>query len=129
MNLNQLHYFVTLAYMEHYTKAAKQLSITQPSLSHAIGMLEQELGTYLFEKQGRNVVLTKYGKVFLKYAEESLRVLDTGIKKTRSMTSETSGEIDIGYIYTQGVNLYRSWLKIFWTRTKKKISNFTLTME
>ena len=50
MNLNQLHYFVTLAYMEHYTKAAKQLSITQPSLSHAIGMLEQELGTYLFEK-------------------------------------------------------------------------------
>lgn len=28
MNLNQLHYFVTLAYMEHYTKAAKQLSIT-----------------------------------------------------------------------------------------------------
>ena len=31
MNLNQLHYFVTLAYMEHYTKAAKQLSITQPS--------------------------------------------------------------------------------------------------
>ena len=65
MNLNQLHYFVTLAYMEHYTKAAKQLSITQPSLSHAIGMLEQELGTYLFEKQGRNVVLTKYGKVFL----------------------------------------------------------------
>ena len=72
MNLNQLHYFVTLAYMEHYTKAAKQLSITQPSLSHAIGMLEQELGTYLFEKQGRNVVLTKYGKVFLKYAAESL---------------------------------------------------------
>ena len=129
MNLNQLHYFVTLAYMEHYTKAAKQLSITQPSLSHAIGMLEQELGTYLFEKQGRNVVLTKYGKVFLKYAEESLRVLDTGIKKTRSMTSETSGEIDIGYIYTQGSEFIRSWLKIFWTRTKKKISNFTLTME
>lgn len=64
MNLNQLHYFVTLAYMEHYTKAAKELSITQPSLSHAISMLEQELGTYLFEKQGRNVVLTKYGKVF-----------------------------------------------------------------
>ena len=109
MNLNQLHYFVTLAYMEHYTKAAKQLSITQPSLSHAIGMLEQELGTYLFEKQGRNVVLTKYGKVFLKYAEESLRVSDTSIHR--------------------GVNLYRSWLKIFWTRTKKKISNFTLTME
>lgn len=124
MNLNQLHYFVTLAYMEHYTKAAKQLSITQPSLSHAIGMLEQELGTYLFEKQGRNVVLTKYGKVFLKYAEESLRVLDTGIKKTRSMTSETSGEIDIGYIYTQGSEFIPELVKNFLNENKEKDIQF-----
>lgn len=36
MNLNQLHYFVTLAHIEHYTRAAEMLSITQPSLSHAI---------------------------------------------------------------------------------------------
>ena len=64
MNLNQLHYFVTLAHIEHYTRAAEMLSITQPSLSHAISMLEQELETNLFEKRGRNVVLTKYGKVF-----------------------------------------------------------------
>lgn len=62
MNLNQLHYFVTLAHIEHYTRAAEMLSITQPSLSHAISMLEQELETNLFEKRGRNVVLTKYGK-------------------------------------------------------------------
>ena len=49
MNLNQLYYFATLAQVEHYTKAAEMLSITQPSLSHAISMLEQELGTTLFE--------------------------------------------------------------------------------
>lgn len=121
MNLNQLHYFVTLAYMEHYTKAAKQLSITQPSLSHSISMLEQELGTYLFEKQGRNVVLTKYGKVFLKYAEESLRVLDTGIKKTKSMTS---GEIDIGYIYTQGSEFIPELVKRFLDENKEKDIQF-----
>lgn len=102
MNLNQLHYFVTLAHLEHYTRAAELLSITQPSLSHAISMLEQELGTSLFEKRGRNVVLTKYGQVFLEYAEESLNVLDSGIKKTRSLTSEKSGIIDLAYIYTLG---------------------------
>lgn len=102
MNLNQLHYFVTLAHMEHYTKAAESLSITQPSLSHAISTLEQELGTCLFEKQGRNVVLTKYGKLFLKYVEESLAILDMGVKKTKSMTSTTSGIIDLAYIYTLG---------------------------
>ena len=65
MNLNHLYYFATLAKEEHYTKAAQKLSITQPSLSNAISLIEKELGTYLFEKKGRNVVLTKYGKVFL----------------------------------------------------------------
>ena len=64
MNLNHLKYFVKLAQIEHYTKAAKELCITQPSLSNAIAMLENELGTYLFEKQGRNITLTKYGKLF-----------------------------------------------------------------
>ena len=102
MNLDQLHYFVTLAHMEHYTNAAQKLSITQPSLSHAISSLEEELGTSLFERQGRNVALTKYGRLFMEYAEEALDILDAGIKKTRAMTSERSGKVDIGYIYTQG---------------------------
>ena len=71
MNLSQLQYFRTLAKEEHYTRAAQILSITQPSLSHAIAQLEQELGTRLFEKKGRNVVLTRYGKRCLPYVEES----------------------------------------------------------
>lgn len=102
MNLNHLQYFATLAKEEHYTKAAKKLSITQPSLSNAISLIEKELGTYLFEKKGRNVVLTKYGKVFLEYVEKTLDTLDQGIKKTKFLTSETSGIIDVGYIYTFG---------------------------
>ena len=53
MNLNQLQYFKILAQEEHYTRAAQMLSITQPSLSHAIAQLEEELGTRLFEKKGR----------------------------------------------------------------------------
>ena len=102
MNLNQLYYFATLAQVEHYTKAAEMLSITQPSLSHAISMLEQELGTTLFEKRGRNVALTKYGKVFREYVQESLSILDSGVKKMKALTSETSGMIDLAYIYTLG---------------------------
>ncbi len=102
MNLNQLHYFTALARLEHYTKAAEELGITQPSLSHAMISLEKELGTKLFEKQGRNVVLTKYGRFFLKYVEESLQILDMGIKKTRSMTGQNEGRIELAYIYTLG---------------------------
>ena len=48
VNLFHLRYFVELAhtrhYTRHYTRAAEKLCITQPSLSHAISQLEQELG-------------------------------------------------------------------------------------
>ena len=70
MNLSQLYYFRKLAQLQHYTKAAKELYITQPSLSDSISSLEQELGLSLFQKEGRNVKLTKYGKEFYEYVDE-----------------------------------------------------------
>ena len=76
MNLNQLTYFVTLAQIENYTRAAKRLDITQPSLSHAISNLEKELQVPLFERHGRNVTMTKYGEMFLKYVQDSLHILN-----------------------------------------------------
>lgn len=51
MNLNQLQYFVVLARYEHYTKAAEELEISQPSLSHAMTTLERELGTRLISEK------------------------------------------------------------------------------
>ena len=49
MNLYQLRYFAELAQEQHYTNAAQHLNISQPSLSHAISQLEEELGVQLFE--------------------------------------------------------------------------------
>lgn len=99
MNLYHLRYFVTLAHLEHYTKAAELLSITQPSLSHAISSLEKELGVKLFEKEGRNVVLTKCGQAFLEDVEQSLNVLDSSVNKLQ-MTGSGEGRIDIAFIRT-----------------------------
>ena len=79
MNLNHLRYFVTLAKFQHDTKTADMLSITQPSLSHAMASLENELGVALFEKSGRNVVLTKYGKIFLEDVTDVLNRLDNSV--------------------------------------------------
>ena len=104
MNLNQLTYFVTLAQIEHFTKAAKRLDITQPSLSHSISNLEEELQVPLFERHGRSVTLTKYGEIFLKYVRESLHILNTGIKRTKQAAKVFDGNISIGYIHTQGRN-------------------------
>lgn len=98
MNLSQLQYFKVLAQEEHYTRAAQMLSITQPSLSHAISQLEQELGTRLFEKKGRNVVLTRYGKMFLPYVEESLKVLNEGVQRIQEVKA-AGMELYIWHIY------------------------------
>ena len=113
MNLNQLHYFSKLAEVEHYTKAAEELGISQPTLSHAVGALETELGTKLFEKQGRNITLTKYGKIFREYVDESIKTLDAGVKKVRSLTGQTEGVIELGYIYTLGSEFVPSLVSDF----------------
>ncbi|MEE0473273.1 MAG: LysR family transcriptional regulator [Holdemanella biformis] len=81
MNLNHLYYFKILAETEHYTQAANMLNITQPSLSHAISQLEDELNCYLFEKQGRNIRLTRYGKIFYEYVKKGLSEIELGQKK------------------------------------------------
>ena len=99
MNLYHLRYFVTLAHLEHYTKAAELLAITQPSLSHAISSLEKELGVKLFEKEGRNVVLTKCGQVFLEDVQQSLNILDSSINKLQ-MTGSGEGQIDLAVLRT-----------------------------
>ena len=98
MNLNQLYYFRTVAHLQHFRQAAQELNISQPSLSYAISMLEEELGTFLFEKQGRNVSLTKYGKLYLSYVEQALETLELGEKKLRNLTSSSKGHIDLAYI-------------------------------
>ena len=72
MTLNQLTYFQKIAELEHFSRAAEELNISQPSLSRSIDTLEQELGLPPFEKQGRNVALTKYGRIFLEHTERIL---------------------------------------------------------
>ena len=67
MTLLQLQYFKTLAKVLHYTQAAKELHIAQPSLSYSISELEKELGVKLFDRAGNRITLNAQGKIFLKY--------------------------------------------------------------
>lgn len=100
MNLAHLYYFCKLAELQHYTRAAQELYITQPSLSGAINSLESELGISLFEKRGRNIYLTKYGKEFYEYVSSALHALDKGIALAKEHGSALTGTIDIGCIST-----------------------------
>ena len=100
MNLSQLYYFKKLAEVQHYTKAAKALYITQPSLSEAISSLESELDIQLFVKRGRNITLTQYGKEFYQYVSASLNELDKGIAVIQEHVKDIGGTINIGCIAT-----------------------------
>ena len=60
MNIRELRYFTSMSYTQHYQHTADIFNVSQPAVSRAIAALENELGAPLFEKQGRNVVLTRY---------------------------------------------------------------------
>ncbi len=104
MNLYQLRYFATLARLEHYTQAAAELNITQPSLSHAIGALERELGVTLFERVGRNVALTREGRLFRQEVEKALDILDRGVEHLREI-SRGQDIINLGFLRGMGGTL------------------------
>lgn len=124
INLNHLSYFRVLAKLEHYTQAAEELSITQPSLSHAMSALEKDLGTYLFEKQGRNIKLTKYGKIYYEYVDKALSELERGEKKLKELTNVSTGTIELGYIYTLGPNFVPKLIKNFTNADENKNIKF-----
>lgn len=102
LNLFYLRYFVTLAHVQHYTRAAKQLCIAQSSLSHAITQIEKELGVPLFEKSGRNTTLTRFGEEFLTCAEQTLSTLDEGMASLQR-SARGEGLIRLGLLRTLGV--------------------------
>ena len=103
MNLYQLRYFSVLARMQHYGKAAEKLCIAQPSLSHAISQLEQELGVRLFERKGRSTSLTSAGEQFLTFVNKSLAILDNGISAMEHI-SRGEGCIKLGFIRPLGTH-------------------------
>jgi DNA-binding transcriptional LysR family regulator len=73
MSLQQLQYFVAVAEEQHVTRAAERLRISQPPLSWQIQALEDELGQPLFERRGRGIVLTEFGRYF---ATKATAILD-----------------------------------------------------
>jgi len=72
MNLRALQYFVTLADLRHFSKAADACFVSQPTLSTQIKKLEEELGTQLVERSPRNIMLTPAGEEIALRAQQVL---------------------------------------------------------
>lgn len=126
MNLIHLRYFVKLAHTRHYTRAAEELCITQPSLSHAISQLENELGLPLFERSGRNTELTRFGQEFLETAEKTLSVLDAGVDVLKR-EARGEGMIRLGFLRTLGIEFIPKLARGFLEKNPGRDINFTFS--
>lgn len=76
MTVQQLKYIVTVAETGSITEAAKQLFISQPSLSNAVKEIEKEIGIAIFLRSHAGITLTKEGMEFLGYARQVIQQME-----------------------------------------------------
>lgn len=113
-----------LAKIQHMTKAAEKLSISQPALSRSIARLEDELGVPLFERQGRSIHLNRYGELFEHRVERILNEYQLGLKELQQLVDPNHGEISLGFLHTLGTNIVPDLIRLF--RTKHPDIHFSL---
>lgn len=114
MTLQQLKCFLAMAEVLHYTKAANQLYISQPSLSYAISELEKELGVPFFERQGNHTFITKYGESFLPYVKQIFSTLNEAKAHLYEMLDASTGKVNLGYIYSISFDYVPRMLELFY---------------
>src|SRR3954465_5539709 len=98
VEIRQLRYFVAIAEELHFGRAARRLSIAQPSLSQMLKGLEQELGLSLLDRDTRRVSLTDAGRAYLKQAQSILATLAEAPTIARRAMRGEIGQLTIGFV-------------------------------
>ncbi len=83
MNIENIESFVYINHYGSFNKTAEALFLSQPSVTARIQTLERELGCRLFDRIGKQVVLTEEGRKFLPYAQDMLKTLQKGRQHIR----------------------------------------------
>ena len=99
MELKYLQTFRTIIEAGSFSKAAEKLNYTQSTITFQIGQLEQELSVRLFEKIGRNMVLTKAGENLCPYVDEVLQSVDK-LRSFEKDLSKCQGDLVVGVAET-----------------------------
>ena len=104
MEIHQLRYALAVVDEGTFTAAAAACFVAQPSLSHAIGTLERELGVELFRRVGRRPTLTAAGEAFVPAAREVMRAIDTLRAEVDQVTGIVAGHLDLVTLPTLAVD-------------------------
>ncbi|GGM75219.1 LysR family transcriptional regulator [Lentzea pudingi] len=113
MELRQLRYVVSVAEHGNFRRAAQALGMTQPSLSRQVGAVERELGTRLFERTARGVVVTAAGAVYAGHARRVLDQVEAGATEARRAARGQAGSLRLGFVGEALIELLPSLLARF----------------
>lgn len=129
MELHQLRYFAKVAETLNFSEAAKELSVTQSTLSQQIKQLEGELGVQLLLRDSHHVELTDVGRAFLPSAHNTLREADTCIDRIRDVQQLNTGTLNIGSTYTFSLLLKETTLEFLKAFPGIKLNIYCDSME
>ncbi|MFJ9770360.1 LysR substrate-binding domain-containing protein [Kitasatospora sp. NPDC101157] len=111
--LRQLEYLAAVVDTGSFTRAAEQLHVTQPALSHQIRALETALGGPLLERLPRSVRLTPTGRAVLPHARAALAEADRLRVVARRATGLEEGELEVAAVYSISLGILppvlRAW--------------------
>lgn len=96
MELRQLNYFIVTCEELHFTRASEKLGITQPSLSHQIKALEDDLGVPLFDRIGKKIAMTEAGMILYKQSKLAFGNLSSAKEQIQELQQIERGTLSIG---------------------------------
>jgi DNA-binding transcriptional LysR family regulator len=97
MELRHLRYFVAVAEILNFTKAAGKLHLAQPSLTRQIQNLEDEIGVRLLNRSKSQVALTEEGRSFLVDARRLLALAAESVESVQRLSRGETGQLNIAY--------------------------------
>jgi DNA-binding transcriptional LysR family regulator len=116
MQFQQLAYFVAVADARHFTRAAEEVHVSQPSLSQQIRALEKELGAPLFSRARGNIALTDAGEALLPLARRILADADTARHEVLELAQLRRGRVRLGATPSLCTGLLPDVLRVFHDR-------------
>ena len=105
MEIRQLEYFMTLYRELHFTKAADKLNISQPTLSHQIKVLENEIGVPLFDRIGKKIAITEAGEILYEQCTHIFHALENAKNQISDLKSLKAGKLLIGALPGELTNI------------------------
>jgi len=113
VQLQQVAYFVAVADRRHFTQAAADMHVAQPSLSKQLAALEAELGAPLFNRARGNITLTEAGRLLLPLARRILADVESARASIQELVSLERGRVRLGATPSLATSLVPHALRVF----------------